>query len=186
MSGASSLPLVFPHEASSAAKTAKAGVLTHGDTIGEDAYHVMTRKTKTDLAYHTSAAYSYNEDTSTLVESARSIYGVNAAGEAAMGLLLLHTQSDGISQSMQPVIAATPVGTSFTAVDPTGGPSSTASFTNAGLTWDQSNASIYLGGDLFRIQFVQDASESEGLPTLRIQAKRSDGTYTTKWSISND
>lgn len=178
----SDLPLSFPHDTKSAKKTARAGVLTAGDLITEDQFSIMTRASQSDVATHNESSYVLDEDSSNLVETARSIVSIDNSGTAAISLNLLRT--DGVKQTMNQVMSATAVGTTITAVDASTGDSASASFTNGGLMWDNDNSCIYLGQDIFRIQFIHDSNENGGVPSLRIQAKQSDGTYETKWSVS--
>jgi hypothetical protein len=85
----SSAPISFVHDARSAQKTAKAGVITVNDIISEDLYHVMTRQTANDVVTHTTSCYSLDEDTSSLVESARSETILGSDGSAKLTTSLL-------------------------------------------------------------------------------------------------
>lgn len=174
---------VFPHDNRSAQKTARAGVVTCNDLISEDSYHIMTRETGADAAVHTTSMYSLDEDTSSLVESARSETAV-AGGEAISTLSLLRT-IDGV-RSMHEVLACRALDTTISARDAAGG-TSTARFDADGLRWDEATSSVYIGGDIFRIRYSTAAETGDGTATLAFQARHPvTGGYVTKLSISND
>lgn len=177
--------VTFPHDARSAIKTAKAGVITVNDIICEDTFSIMTRSTDTDTVSHTAAVYSLDSDTSSLRESTRSEHAIQSDGSARVSLCL--TQAVGATASMEQVYAATARATAITATDSTIGSSSTATFSKSGLRWDDASSSLYLGGDVFRIQYSAGDDESNDSPCLRIQGKRAeDGVYVTRFSVVNE
>jgi len=177
---ASSTPLTFPHDGRSAQKTARAGILTCNDLVCEDQYAIMTRATTTDAVQNTSSVYSLDEDTSSLLETSRSTTSIGTDGVAQTSLSLLRTS--GAVRTVDEVLVATPTELSMTAHDDSG--SVTARFSKKGLQWDDATSSVYIGGDIFRIQYSDGDAESNGVPCLRIQARHPTlGGYETKWLI---
>ncbi len=180
----SNLPISFPYDGKSAQKTAKAGVLTCNDTISEDAYHVMTRQTANDVVTHTTSMYSLDEDTSRLIESARSETAVGTNGSAKVTTSLLQTVN-GI-RTMNDVLSAAPDQVAISAYD-TNGNNSTARFTMDGLVWDSQTSSVYIGGLTFRIRYAEADATNNNIASLNIEARHPvTGGYVIKQSISND
>jgi hypothetical protein len=171
----SSTPITFPHDSRSAQKTAKAGVITCNDLVCEDQYSIMTRATTTDAVEHTTSVYSLDEDTTSLVETSRSITSIGTDGVAQSSMSLLRT-----SGAVRTVDEVT-----MTAHDDSG--SVTATFSKDGLRWDDETSSVYIGGDIFRIQFSSGDAESNNIPCLRIQARHPTlGGYVTRWSTDQN
>jgi hypothetical protein len=176
-------PITFPHDARSAGKTAKAGVVTVNDLICEDQYSIMTRTTGTDTVSHTSAVYSLDEDTSSLVESSRQTHALGTDGSSTVTMALL--RSSGAVKTMDDVMEVAASSTVIRAHDDGG--SVAATFTKEGLKWDDVTSSLYLGGDMFRIQYSEGDMENGEYPSLTIQAKNiQTGEYVTKFSVVND
>jgi hypothetical protein len=175
-------PATFPHDARSAAKTAKAGIMTINDLIVEDVYGIMTRSTGTDAVNHTTAVYSLDEDTSSLVETTRQTHALGTDGTAEVTTSLL--RSSGATKTMDDVMQSSANKTSIISHDDEGTVSAT--FSKDGLKWDDITSSVYIGGDTFRIHYSEGDSESGGFPCLRIQAKNNVGQYVTKFAIVND
>jgi len=170
--------ITFPHDSRSAAKTARAGVLTVNDTVTQDNYRIMTRATDNDSVNHTAAVYSLDKDTNSLVERTRTVEELSTDGSASMNISLMQTV--GAVREMQQVFNASARKTSIISED------TTASFTPTGLNWDNENSSLYLGGLEFRLQYSAGDIESNNCPALRIQALKPDGSYVTKFSIVNN
>ena len=176
----SALPLTFPHDSRSASKASKAGVITCNDLICEDMYSIMTRESTTDAAECSSSVFSLDGDTSSLIETARCTTSVGTDGVAKHVTSLLRTS--GAVRTVDDVVTASPTEVAMTAHDDDG--SVTARFTKDGLRWDEQTSSVYIGGDIFRIQYSDGDSESDGVPCLRIQARHpTRGGYETKWLI---
>lgn len=170
--------ITFPHDARSAAKTARAGVLTVNDTVTQDNYSIMTRATDNDSVNHTAAVYSFDSDTNSLIERTRVVEELSTNGSASMNISLMQTV--GAVREMQEVFNASAEKTTITAAN------TTAVFGNTGLNWDNENSSLYLGGLQFRLQYSAGDAESNQCPALRIQALKADGSYVTKFSIVNN
>lgn len=177
-SSTTSEPLVFPHDGRSAAKTAKAGILTVNDVISQDNYSIMTRATDNDAITHTAAVYSLDEDTGSLIERTRVVEELGTDGSASMNISVM--QTTGATSEMQQVYNAAPTKTTITAGN------TSASFTMDGLQWDNASSSLYLGGNAFRIQYTAGDAQSNQFPALRIQALTANGTYVTKFAVVND
>lgn len=177
---AGSVPNTFPHDARSAQKTARAGVITCNDLICEDQYAIMTRESTTDTTEHTSSVYSLDEDTSSLIECARSATQIGTDGVAHTTMSLLRTS--GAVKTMDEVMAVSPAEVTLTSNDDQGAVKAT--FSKEGLRWDDETSALYIGGVNFRIQYSDGDAESNGVPCLRIQARHPVlGGYVTKLSI---
>lgn len=176
----------FPHDERSAQKTARAGVVTCNDLISEDAYHIMTRQSANDVVAHSTKMYSLDEDTLSLVESARSETTVGTNGAASTTLSLLQTDSV-TGRRIDDVMSASSAETTFTAHAPDNSSVSKARFTLEGLKWDEKTSAIYIGGDTFRIQYCAGDASNNNVQSLRIQARHPVlGGYVTKWEVDND
>jgi hypothetical protein len=170
--------LTFPHNALSASKTAKAGVLTVNDLIHEDSYGIMTRDTGTENASHTAAVYSFDNDTNSLIERSRTTNELDSVGNTHLSIGL--TKTDGASATMQPVLTSNAQSTKIIS----GGVG--ASFSVGGLMWDDASAALYIGGNQFRLRFVANDPQNGGLPTLLTEGLCSDGSYKAKAAVVND
>lgn len=144
----------------------------------------MTRETGTDVASHTTSVYSLDDDTSTLVETARNEVQLGTNGSATSTLSLRRTSADG-STEVNDVMVAANAQTSISSHDDNG--SATATFDKDGLRWDNTTSSLYIGGDQFRIQYCPGDVTNNNIPALRIQAKHPVlGGFVTKMEITND
>jgi hypothetical protein len=180
----SNAPRTFVHDSRSAQKTAKAGVVTMNDLISEDHYNIMTRETANDVASHTTSAYSLNEDTNTLVESARNEILLDVNGNTTNVISLLKTVA-GV-QSVDDVMRSSTVETSITSDDNLG-QKSTVRFDSTGIRWDEQDSALYIGGETFRIQYSPGDVTNNNIACLRIQAKNPQlGGYVDKFLVSND
>lgn len=179
----SSAPIVFPHDSRSAAKTAKAGTITVNDIIAEDNYSIMTRQTANDVVMHTASCYSLDEDTSSLVESARNETIVGSDGSAKITTSLLQT-NNGV-RTINDIMTTSNNEVSISSFGSSG--TNTARFSIDGLRWDQATSSIYVGGDTFRIRYAAADSTNNNVASLNIEARHPQlGGYVTKMTISND
>lgn len=180
----SSAPITFPHHALSAAKTAKAGVVTVNDIISEDMYSIMTRESANDVVTHIASCYSLDNDTSSLLESARNETIVGSNGSAKITTSLLQT-NNGV-RVMNDVITTSNDQTSISNFDPAG-TTNTARFTTDGLRWDQSTSSIYVGGSTFRIRYEPPDALNNNVASLNFEARNPQlGGYVAKLQITND
>lgn len=172
----------FPHDPRTASKTARGGVVTFNDLVHEDSYSIATRATSVDPAVVVSATYSLDEDTSNLHEMSR-LVNSEEDGDAVTAMLLLRESQNG-TRTMERALDLSAAASHLRSVDSSG--STIATFSRGGLAWDDADASIYFGGDLFRLRFFTAQEDAGGKSTLRIQAKQADGQYVTKFSIAND
>src|SRR6476646_6189690 len=170
--------LTFPHNSLSASKTAKAGVLTVNDLIHEDSYGILTRDTATENVSHTAALYSFDNDTNSLIERARTLNEVDTAGNTHMSIGLV--QTDGASATMKTVLDTS---VEKTVINSNG---VSAQFTSDGLSWDDSTTSLYIGNKQFRIRYVENDPGHNNFPTLLFEGLCSDGSYKPKGAIVND
>lgn len=167
-------PSPFPHDSRSASKTAKAGVLTVNDIIYEDSYGIMTRSTMNEPVSHTTAVYSIDEDSGSLIERANTLQSLDGQGNAAMNISLMSTT--GAISTINPVLDITANKTTVRTLD------NNANFDINGLYWDDRTSALYIGGKDFRFKY--SAATASISATLQIQSLQEDGTYLEKFSIS--
>jgi hypothetical protein len=95
------------------------------------------------------------------------------------------TCNDLVCEDQYSIMTTSPAQVTMTAHDDSG--SVTATFSKDGLRWDDETSSVYIGGDIFRIQFSSGDAESNNIPCLRIQARHPTlGGYVTRWSTDQN